>query len=112
MNNRGWECPKCHNCYAPHVASCFNCNNHAPLTGNNTGDGAIQFGIDPYPDMSNRCSFAGSKGLVWGEPKIQSYAEMMGITITNKQWPENAHSFEGWTEGMNADAFANHMKNK
>lgn len=29
MNNKGWECPKCSKCYAPHVDECKNCNNSA-----------------------------------------------------------------------------------
>lgn len=24
--NKGWECPKCGRCYAPHIVMCFNCN--------------------------------------------------------------------------------------
>lgn len=24
--NLGWECPKCHNCYAPNIPGCNNCN--------------------------------------------------------------------------------------
>ena len=25
-NTMGWQCPRCGNCYAPHVPSCFKCN--------------------------------------------------------------------------------------
>lgn len=40
------------------------------------------------------------------EPATPSYAEMMGITITNKLWPENVRSYEGWTETINgSDVF-------
>lgn len=27
MGNQGWECPRCHNCYAPFISECKNCNN-------------------------------------------------------------------------------------
>ena len=24
--NKGWECPKCGNVYAPHISQCYKCN--------------------------------------------------------------------------------------
>lgn len=28
--NVGWECPRCHACYAPHVAQCSECRPESP----------------------------------------------------------------------------------
>lgn len=34
MMNHGWECPKCHRCYAPMQMYCMTCNANPVMAGN------------------------------------------------------------------------------
>lgn len=43
----GWECPRCHACYGPSVAQCFNCTGKTGTAG-----GTIAWPPSPYPNTS------------------------------------------------------------
>ena len=42
MTTLGWECPRCHRCYAPSITQCPHCG------GNYQGSGVIP-PLPPYP---------------------------------------------------------------
>lgn len=109
MNNLGWECPKCHNCYAPSKLECTKCNGqHIPPAHRVITPGPL-----PPKDNNLPGPTSGENHMIYGYPEktregvsTPSYAEMMGITIANKLWPDNVRSYGGWTETINgSDVF-------
>ena len=64
MSNYGWQCPKCGNCYAPHVSGCSKCNKSeeiprptytgVPVPPRYPRDPWISPGLLPYANLTYR----------------------------------------------------------
>ena len=63
----GWECPRCHTCYAPHIERCGNCR---PQTWASNGATGL-----PIPSVQNWVLIVGGLAVLWfvTQPSGSSY---------------------------------------
>jgi len=88
MMNQGWECPKCHRCYAPMMMQCSWCNS---VTQTTTNSGNLQ----AFPT---------------NDPRSSQYVPMRFDLNTSNALQEAGVNQAGW--GLQSDSGLNKGYNR